>query len=196
MTTKKSWRGVHSSGLLGVSKRTGFIVGAIVLIAAAGGSLLVHRHMLPVSDTALSHQPIAQATPLPSSQPKAASDDSSSKTAPPSSAEPEAPSEQYNVASGVQPDLPMTNSNNTGVSDCGTVTAKMQQAYNDEVRKQKDSLDSTLSILPGVNISSQYISTYNDTVAKIYTKYSDWATDDHCTFPVSPPAPLPLDYSP
>lgn len=95
---------------------------------------------------------------------------------------------------GAQSVVPGVNEEGSA-SDCADDMARAQDNYNGDVQKEKKKLDDILSFRVGLNISSRYVSDYNNNVTSIFNEYLESANKENCTWPVKQPAVLPIDYS-
>ncbi|MDB5181953.1 MAG: hypothetical protein JWP13_716 [Candidatus Saccharibacteria bacterium] len=83
-----------------------------------------------------------------------------------------------------------------GSTNCSALMSKQEEAYNQEIKQERRSLDSSLSIQLGLSISSDIVAGFNKTAAAILNKYAAAAKTSNCTFPVKQPPVLPLTYQP
>jgi hypothetical protein len=76
-----------------------------------------------------------------------------------------------------------------------TKAARAQAEYSEEIRKEKDALDTTLKPIQfGVDLTAKYVADYNAKATKLFQDYSSVAKAENCSFPFKAPATLPLDY--
>jgi hypothetical protein len=94
----------------------------------------------------------------------------------------------------VAPVVPITKSpHNTDA--CTTDITDALDSYNHEVQKEKRQLDSKLSFRVGLGISNNYVADYNHKVSDIFDEYFEQAKGENCTWPVSAPPVLPINYT-
>ncbi len=80
-------------------------------------------------------------------------------------------------------------------SSCRTDIADLVSDYKEKVKQQRELLNSRLEYpVSGSNITIRHIRTYNQSVAQIYARYVSLARNQGCTFPESPPKPMPENY--
>lgn len=160
----------------------------ILLVGLAVGALIIglslarntsHKDLLrPVTQPSTSPEitanepaPLAPASPTPNS--------SSSATGTTSSQAAEPGSSSVNTSSNNQ---------------CVVFTREQVRSYNNDVKKEKEALESTLSIPMGVNNSINFVEEYNTKAVTLHQKYLADAKKANCTFPIKEPALLPTTY--
>lgn len=82
-------------------------------------------------------------------------------------------------------------------SKCERLTGKLMDAYNDQVKEEKNALDDILSYLPTlVSGGEKHVGDYNAKITALYTKQAEAAAAENCTLPIGGPELLPGTYSP
>jgi hypothetical protein len=124
-------------------------------------------------------KPISKSSDTPAQSPASTNQGSASPTSTPNT---------------VAPVVPITKSpHNTDA--CTTDITDALDSYNHEVQKEKRQLDSKLSFRVGLGISNNYVADYNHKVSDIFDEYFEQAKGENCTWPVSAPPVLPINYT-
>jgi hypothetical protein len=96
----------------------------------------------------------------------------------------------------IETDASANVSSTANVNPCTALINRAQQAYNQEIKKEKALLDSKLSFPVGITTSSGFVNDYNEHIADIFEKYSTEAKSSSCELPIKQPVSLPLTYHP
>jgi hypothetical protein len=85
-------------------------------------------------------------------------------------------------------------SNASMTTSCTVLTERLMKSYADQVKKEKVSLDETLSFLGTLTFSSKYVEDHNAKISSLYKQTADAAAAEQCTLPLSAPELLPATY--
>lgn len=99
-----------------------------------------------------------------------------------------------NTLDGTSNPTPLTSKEIAPVVPCKLDVEQKAKDYLEEVHKEKDSLDSKLSFQVGLNISGEYVETYNTQISSLYDKYVADAKAQGCALPIQKPDLLPSTY--
>lgn len=101
-------------------------------------------------------------------------------------------------SSNIKPkmDQILDSSDDITANNCDDKMAASVNDYNSNVQKKKDDLISSIKFPPvPLNISSDYVKSYNDDITELFNSYLSAANDEHCTWPLKSPDTLPLNFT-
>lgn len=100
--------------------------------------------------------------------------------------------EPENETSGYTPEAAPPRENN--LQACSGLIIAQEKQYQKDVEAQKRSLNNKLSLRVGMNISGQYVKSYNENVNRLYEELRTAAESANCASNVAPPLALPASY--